>query len=80
MKRNEIPAQCSAYWFWPSWSQEIDRTTWQLAPSGSWDTILQFVWPSGAGSLQGVRLWGAFLEPGMVELIVFDMLEWGFEE
>ncbi len=70
-----------AYWFWPGWSQNLDMWTGDLGPGGSWTVdILEFDWPSGAGTAQGLRFWGAFLHQGTLDLIAYDMIEWGFFE
>ncbi|MBN2056863.1 choice-of-anchor J domain-containing protein [bacterium] len=57
------------YFFWDNWTQELDyrRTTVPAADTDT-ETILEFVWPMGAGSLNGVMFWGAMLYPDTASL------------
>lgn len=69
------------FWFWPGWTSNLDYRTSQISSgSGPLETILSFSWPSGAGSAQDLKFWGAFLHAGTSSLINFDMLSWGFSE
>lgn len=50
----------SSYYFWPSWSQDIDAQT--VAVSDGYyesECVLDFIWPAGVGSAYGLRFWGA---------------------
>lgn len=69
-----------SYWFWPAWSTSPDFETWGL-PSGSGndDVILEFTWPTVEGTAEDLRFWGAFLTSGTTDLIVYDMVTWGYE-
>ena len=61
-----------SYWFWPSWSEmpNIDYERRMLRENYYHsETILEFIWPSGAGSYSGVRFWGAITEMGTYNLL-----------
>jgi len=70
------------YWFWPSWSEEVDSRPWTIPGPGNWSyTYLDFIWPAGAGSANGIRFWGALLSPTSSELLCgLAMCEFGFSE
>lgn len=60
----------SSYWFWPSWTPDIEFWPIALDPySFKNQTILQFMWPSGAGKADNIRFWAAMMTPGGGELI-----------
>jgi len=54
-----------AYYFYPSWTllPDADRRELPEGVSGP-ETILSFLWPSGAGAADGIVFWAALLEPG----------------
>ncbi|MBN2055348.1 hypothetical protein JW905_10525, partial [bacterium] len=68
------------YYFWPGWSTAIDSQeivyggySWQMS------RILEFTWPSGAGSAYGVQFWSALLDPASGMLISnLDSVAFGF--
>jgi len=69
------------YWFWPDWTPEINNQSWEIPAGNTYqDTILSFEWPEDTGSAHGLRFWAAFLDQTSLELIDFDMEEWGFGE
>ena len=70
-----------SYWFWPAWSTTADFETWTLpAGTGADDTILEFSWPVVDGRVEDLRFWGAFLTSGTVDLIIYDMVTWGYTD
>jgi photosystem II stability/assembly factor-like uncharacterized protein len=69
------------YFFYPSWSETVDFET-RILPEASSTTIdlLEFLWPSGAGSADGLRFWAAVTLQGTTELAAeVDSTEFGFE-
>ncbi len=69
------------YWFWPGWTQDLDYDPSTLNPNQEYThNILEFVWPAGAGSQDGIKFWGAFLEESSVNLLVIDSIEWAYFE
>ena len=70
------------YWFWPSWRQDLDFRTILLDTDSPEPTILlDFDWPSGAGSAQGILLWAALLDPIDHQLAApYDWVEFAFAE
>ncbi len=71
----------SMYWFWPSWSETVDKQRRTISPGDvASELILEFTWPGNAGTGGGLRFWTAFLDPGNNTLIgEVDSVEWGFE-
>ncbi len=57
------------YWFWPSWSQNIDKKTLHYNIGIFVEEILNFIWPSNAGSASGIKFWLACFEPDTFNLI-----------
>ncbi len=53
------------FFFWPGWSRDIEFQNTEL-PQGydSTDTLLDFIWPDGAGSFQDICFWAVLLDPG----------------
>lgn len=67
------------FWFWPSWSETVDYNTWELPEGIEYDEVLlTFPWPMVDGTVEGLKFWGAFLSSGTTDLIVYDMVEWGY--
>jgi len=69
------------YWFWPDWTQEIDfdRRYFEADAVHS-DTVLEFIWPAGAGALSGVVFWSAATGAGNYDLVSnVSRVEFGFE-
>jgi len=59
-----------SYWFWPSWTPDIDFANWTIpGPGNSRFTYLDFSWPSGAGSASGITFWAVLLDPSGTELV-----------
>lgn len=67
------------YWFWPSFEQDLDFRT-KTIPQGfeEFETVLEFVWPSGAGAADGIIFWAACLDSGTTNLECWDMVSFGF--
>jgi len=71
------------YWFWPSWTPEVDSVQIELPPYSAGETLalLDFLWPSSAGAAGGIRFWAGFLAPGASQLTGdYSMVEFGFSE
>jgi hypothetical protein len=68
------------YWFYPSWSQTIDKFRqpfWHKAQYVRY--ILDFIWPEVDSTADGIRFWGAITAPNNVEIIYStDMVEFGY--
>lgn len=70
-----------SFWFWPNWTVQADYATVEIQfGQQPVETILTFSWPSGAGTVQGVKFWGAYLHAGTSILICHDMIEWEFSD
>jgi len=67
------------YWFWPSWTRNVDFQSRTL-PAGYYrsETLLSFTWPQGAGARDGLRFWAALVAPGTADLIDLDAVTWAF--
>lgn len=69
------------FWFWPSWSDTGDFSKWTVPVGGpTTDTILTFTWPQVSGEFTGIRFWSGFLAADTVDLLSYDMIEWGYGE
>jgi len=68
------------YFFWPAWLQELAYEQRSYGNGPTSETILQFIWPAGAGSASGIRFYGAFFRPGTYDLMSYDMVEFAFSE
>jgi len=66
------------YWFWPSWSTGGDARLDTYADN-ELEFILDFIWPDGAGSLSGIKFWGALTDVGSVNLFSWDVVEWEYD-
>lgn len=71
-----------SYWFWENWTPALDFRLVTLPAQGDFNTmILNFSWPEGAGTLNGINLWAACLEPGtMTALSNIEMITFGYQE
>ncbi len=69
------------YWFWPSWSVDMDYSTITIPPCDCLEmTILEFTWPQDAGSADGLRFYCAMFEPGTWEMVgAMSMCSFGYE-
>jgi glucoamylase len=57
------------YYFWPGWTTAVDRGRRTLPAWGeSRETILDFTWPEGAGSAQGLHFYALLTHPDTLEL------------
>jgi len=69
------------YWYWPGWSETPDWLTWTLTHGVETEEILlEFLWPDVTGTAEDLKFWGAFLEAGTMDLIIYDMIEWGYSD
>ncbi|MBN1357024.1 hypothetical protein JXA40_12250 [bacterium] len=72
-----------SYWFWPSWSTDVDFDVRLLDAGGYYpnEMIIEFTWPEVAGSASGLRFWAALIDP-VTGILVGDygVAEWGYEE
>lgn len=60
------------YFFWPSWVQypDIDRKSMNLVPYGMYEeTILDFIWPEGAGTAENITFWSLITEKDTFNVI-----------
>ncbi len=69
------------YWFWPSWTQEMDYVNRVLEPWTTYEeTILEFEWPSGAGEAYGIVFWAAIFHAGTFDFAGdYGMCSFGWE-
>ncbi len=72
------------YWFWPSWvayPPSVDREQWRLWAGMEYaETVLELVWPEGAGSASGLRFWAALVDPADGELWDLTSCTFGYGE
>ena len=68
------------YWFYPSWSQNMDYDTMTLSANYFRTfSIFDFQWPEVDGHASQLKFWAALLKPGLPELISdVDMVEFGY--
>lgn len=59
------------YFFWPTWSNSIEKATLELRPEEQIDELILpvFAWPSGVGSFSGLHFYGAMTDPGTYNII-----------
>ena len=68
------------YYFYPTWTQDIDKVTFTMEQGPYSHNVLNFVWPSGAGSAQGIVFWGALCYANTFDLASnVDREEFSFE-
>jgi len=68
-----------SYFFWPSWESEVDGVFGRTVDSEeAVVTILEFTWPEGAGSLDGLEFVGALLAPWSSEVVRMDSREFSY--
>mgnify|MGYP000923007381 CR=1 FL=1 len=69
------------YWFYPSWSQSLDFQPLTLPPCQCTSrTILDFIWPEGTGSADGITFWLAMFHAGTYDLIDMDSCSFGYAD
>lgn len=57
------------FYFYPSWTQDLDWLRVFLSNSGSYlIPILSFTWPAGVGSAENLRFWALLMDPGTFTL------------
>ena len=67
------------YFFFPSWSQDIDYQEIYLKEKHFEETILDFLWPYGAGVDSGIRFYCAILYHSSFDLMSnIDIVEFSF--
>lgn len=67
------------YFFWPTWTEELNYETISIpANSETPSTILDFEWPSGAGSAQGLSFWTGLLTQGTLEVLDIQNISFEF--
>jgi enediyne biosynthesis protein E4 len=59
------------YWYWDSWSQNVNFKQLDVPPGTTSHVILpEFIWPdSGSSSFMGMIFWGAMLNSEMTEIL-----------
>jgi len=68
-----------SFWFWPGWSETIDFKN-TVIPSGIEDIIqiLEFSWPYVDGTAEDLKFWGALLDEGSLDLLIYDVVNWRY--
>lgn len=69
------------YWFWPSWTQQLDYQLRYLPALSNehYEQILRLTWPAGVGGMIDVRFWAAFLSEDLTGLAgAADMASWSY--
>ncbi len=70
-----------SYWFYDDWTQNFDYVPIEIpAYSDETESILQFVWPEGAGTADGLKFYAALLDNAFNLVTDIDVITWGFEE
>jgi len=71
-----------AYWFAPSWSQNPDHWTMNLAPDITGIPVLaRFTWPAGVGAATGLRFHAAITDAAVTQVLGdYDTWEFAFGE
>ncbi len=68
-----------AFWFYPSWLQELDSELHFASYGITPVQILDFIWPDNAGQMNGVIFWSAVFHRGSFDIFGhFDSVEWNF--
>lgn len=71
------------YWCYPSWCMVPQLDSERISIGAGQDqtsTILDFLWPYGAGSADGLLFWAALLDPASSDLLCqLDVVEFAFE-
>mgnify|MGYP000971036023 FL=1 len=59
------------YFFWPSWTENMDSAPFQLRPEEQIDEAIlpPFAWPSGVGSFNGLHFYGVMTVPDTYDLV-----------
>jgi len=58
-----------SYWFYPSWSQDLDVQRRLLDPGDNYQTIMRFTWPEVNGSASGLHFFYVLAKPGTFEIV-----------
>lgn len=67
-----------AYWFWPTWSSEIDYDSRDFDPGRTIVEIIpEFTWPENSSAYDGAMFHGAILDQEMTTL-QGEMGSWRF--
>ncbi len=68
------------YWFYESWSTDIDWVVKEIpAYCDNTEVILEFVWPTNAGTAYGLKFWGALVDNQWNLMTDISVLDWGYE-
>jgi len=68
------------YYFWPDWQQAVTYQPRLFPPGPTEEIILNFIWPPGAGELNGIMFYAADFQPGTYDVISMDAVTFGFSE
>jgi len=70
----------SSYFFFPNWTPDVGFENRTLVPdSETEETLLEFVWPTGAGAADGIVFYAAILDAGTMNFATdFDFAAFGF--
>ncbi|MBN1552110.1 hypothetical protein JW979_11595 [bacterium] len=67
------------YWFWPSWSNQLDYMTQNIPDySINRESILEFTWPEVSGHADGLKFWTAAFDHTTMQLMDYAYTEWGW--
>lgn len=68
-----------SFYFWPTFDSSVSFNTLNLQANDSMvqDILPDFVWPAGVGSADGIMIWGALIEQGV--LVAYDTEVFGWE-
>lgn len=58
-----------SYWFWPTWTQDIDSLFLIHPPGLTEREILNFVWPDVEGSRNDLAVYALLCKPGSYEMM-----------
>lgn len=69
------------YYFWPTWSTAL---AWEqrilTTGQNTWENVLKFTWPEGAGSHTGLQFIAAYLDESVTGVIgEIDVEVWGYQ-
>ncbi len=71
------------YWFWPDWTPEFAFETLERSAGNSQMSILDFIWPEGAGAMEHLIFWAASFDPGHddIQHLIGDVssVQFGFD-
>jgi hypothetical protein len=69
------------FWFWPSWSDQLDRGLGIYGPGETAKDILAFQWPEVPGSAEGLTFHAVLCKPGSFDALSnIASVSFGYEE